>query len=384
VTPLNAANVSTAASIRVCLVGPSSDIVGGQSVQLARLHSRLNELSALTVSFLPVNPRLPGVLRRLQRVKYVRTVCTSVAYFWSLVTRMKDVDVMHAFSASYTSYLLAPLPAMIVARCFGKRVVLNYHSGEADDHLTGSRFARWTIRRLSHEIIVPSGYLVEVFARHELKARSILNFVEIDRIPYRARTAIGPVFLSNRNLELLYNVACTIRAFARVQHDHPDARLTVVGGGSQGPALQSLVAELGARNVAFVGQIAPSEMGRYYDASDIYFNSPNVDNMPVSIIEAFAAGLPVVTTSAGGIPFIVTHGETGLMASPDDDESLASLALGLLREPSRAIEISTRARELCLTRYVWEGVAAEWLSLYCREAASGRHDSSSTGRAVAG
>src|SRR5258708_36540640 len=94
-------------TIRLVLVGPSMDILGGQAVQVQRLLRRLGELDGLVVEFLPVNPRLPGPLRLLQRVKYVRTVVTSVAYLMSLLWRLPRFDVLHAFSASSTSYLLA-------------------------------------------------------------------------------------------------------------------------------------------------------------------------------------------------------------------------------------------------------------------------------------
>src|SRR5665213_4301163 len=114
--------------IRVLVVGPSVDIVGGQSVQLARLLEHLQHTSGVEVDFLPVNPRLPGPLRYLQRVKYVRTVATSITYVARLLRRVPLCDVVHAFSASYYSYLLAPLPALIVARLYGKQTLLNYHS----------------------------------------------------------------------------------------------------------------------------------------------------------------------------------------------------------------------------------------------------------------
>jgi glycosyltransferase involved in cell wall biosynthesis len=208
--------------IRVVLVGPSMDILGGQAVQVTRLLRRLRELEGIEVEFLAVNPRLPGPLRLLQRIKYVRTVVTSFAYGLSLLRNIRKYDVVHAFSASYTSYLLAPLPAMLVARLYGKRIVLNYRSGEASDHLARSSFAVRTMR-LADEIVVPSGYLVEVFAQFGLHARAILNFVDLDNLDYRERTVTRPKFLSNRNLESLYNVSCTLRAFAVIQQQEPDA-----------------------------------------------------------------------------------------------------------------------------------------------------------------
>lgn len=351
-------------TIRVCLVGPSLDILGGQAVQAARLLERLRTIPGLEVEFLPVNPRLPGPLRLLQRVKYLRTVATSAVYAWSLLRHVPRFDVVHAFSASYFSYLLAPLPAMAVARLYGKRTVLNYRSGEAEDHLARWRTAVPTIGRFADAVVVPSGYLVEVFGRFGLAARAVFNFVDLDAIPYRRRPAPRPAFLSNRNLEPLYNVGCTLRAFALVQRELPDASLLVVGDGVERPALERLAAELGLRNVEFAGRVPPARMGACYDACDVYLNSPNIDNMPGSIIEAYAAGLPVVTTDAGGIPYIVEHERTGLMVPRGDPGQLAAAALRVVREPGLAARLTDAARAECQERYVWPAVREDWVRVY--------------------
>lgn len=352
--------------LRVCLVGPSLDILGGQAVQAARLLERLREIPGLEVDFLPVNPRLPGPLRALQRVKYLRTVVTELAYVAALLRRLPRYDVVHAFSASYFSYLLAPLPALVVGKLYGKRTVLNYRSGEADDHLANWRTAVPTIRRFADVVAVPSGYLVDVFGRHGLDAESIFNFVEIERLPHRDRPQPRPVFLSNRNLEPLYNVACTLEAFALVQREVPDARLIVAGDGSQRGALERRARELGLTGVEFLGRVAPERMGELYDRADVYLNSPDIDNMPGSIIEAYAAGLPVVTTDAGGIPYIVRHEETGLMVPRGDHRAMAAAALRVLREPGLAARLGGNARAECVGRYVWPAVRDEWHALYAR------------------
>ena len=350
--------------IRVLLVGPSMDILGGQAVQLQRLLSQLRKSEGVEVGFLPVNPRLPGPLAALQRVKYVRTVVTSIAYVAGLLRTVPRYDVVHAFSASYWSFILAPFPAMVAGRMFGRRVVLNYRSGEAQDHLTRWRRSAVPAMRLADAIVVPSDYLVDVMAPFGLVARSIPNFVEIEDIVFRQRDTLAPVFLSNRNLQPLYNVSCTLRAFARIQAEVPNARLIVAGFGPEMDRLTGLARELGLRDVEFRGKVPPESMPAHYDEADIYLNSPNIDNMPNSVIEAFAAGLPVVTTSAGGIPYIVTHERTGLMVNPDDDAALASQALRLLREPGLAARLTRTAREECLTRYVWPAVEPRWTRLY--------------------
>jgi glycosyltransferase involved in cell wall biosynthesis len=347
----------------VCLVAPSRDILGGQAIQAERLLRRLREVSGLEVDLLAVNPRLPSPLRWMQRVKYLRTIVTSLAYVASLLRRVPSYDVVHAFSASYFSYLLAPLPALVVARIYGKRAILNYRSGEADDHLARWRRSAATMR-LAHVIVVPSGYLVDVFGRFGLAARSIANFVEIERIRYRPRVTLHPSFLSNRNLEPMYNVECVIRAFAIVQARVPEATLTIVGEGSERARLERLTAGLGLKAVTFTGKIPPERMAEYYDAADIYLNAPDIDNMPNSVIEAFAAGLPVVTTDAGGIPYIVTNDVTGLMVKRGDHEALAARATDLLETPELASRLAARARAECMERYVWSAVSGEWSDLY--------------------
>jgi glycosyltransferase involved in cell wall biosynthesis len=341
------------------------DIVGGQAVQLQRLLSGLGDSELLEVSFLPVNPRLPGALRSLQRVKYLRTVVTSIAYVFSLIRTARNNDVLHAFSASYWSYILAPLPALVAGRLWGRATILNYRSGEADDHLsTWKRTAVPSMRRFATRIVVPSGYLVKVFCSFGLQAESISNFVPIEELPYRRRENLAPRFLSNRNLEPLYNVACTVRAFALVQRRFPEASLVIAGDGQERPALEALVTELRLSNVDFVGRVSPSGMGALYDDADIYLNSPNIDNMPGSIIEAFACGVPVVSSNAGGIPFVVTSGENGILVDRNDHEAMAEAALSLLEDPVRALALADAARAECEARYTWPHVRRAWESLY--------------------
>src|SRR3954469_4506633 len=235
--------------IRVCLVAPSLAILGGQAVAAQRLLERLRTVPGLEVDFLPHDPRTNALLRLLQRVKYVRTVATSIAYVSSLLRRLPNYDVVHVFSASYWSFLLAPTPAILIGKWLGKRVVVNYRSGEAEDHLT-----RWpmtsvpTLQR-ADAVATPSGYLVDVFARSGIQAESIANFVDPGAVRFRRRDVLKPVFLSNRNFQSLYNIPCVLRAFARIQEQRPEARLIVVGSGPEGERVHALARELSLRNV---------------------------------------------------------------------------------------------------------------------------------------
>lgn len=350
--------------VRVCIVAPSLDILGGQAIVAQRLMERLRRDDSLVITFIPHNPRLPGLFRQLQRVKYIRTISTSLVYIASLLRQLRNQDVIHVFSASYWSFLLAPAPAVLIGRAYGKRVLLNYRSGEALDHLSTWPRSSLPVLRRADAIIVPSGYLVDVFALFKLHAQAIANFVEVDRIPHRIRRELRPIFLANRNFAPLYNVGCVLRAFAVIQQAIPEARLIVAGDGEQRAELHELYRTLGLHAVDFVGQVSPASMASLYDEADVYLNAPNIDNMPTSIIEAFAAGMPVVTTRAGGIPYIVSNEVTGLLVDPNDHVAMANAALRLLGSPGLAEKLTGQARAEVLERYTWPAVHRLWRRAY--------------------
>ena len=210
----------------------------------------------------PINPVPPPPFHRLLNVKFVRTAATQLCYWPLLVRELRRADIAHVFSASYTGFLLSTVPAVVVARALGKPVVLNYHSGEAPDHLAGSRLARALLRRASDVIVVPSRFLFDVFRQFDLKSTVVFNSIDTAHYNYRARSPLRPHLLSTRNFETLYNVGCTLRAFARVQKRHPEATLTLIGSGSQDNALRALARSLGLQNVTFVGRVHPRDMAR--------------------------------------------------------------------------------------------------------------------------
>src|SRR4051812_678920 len=150
--------------LKVAVVAPSLRILGGQAVQAHRLLAAWRNDSDVDAWLVPVNPEPPSWLGFVQRIKYARTVVTELIYLPLLVREIAPADVVHVFSASYTSFLPAPLPAMTLARLMGKPVLLNYRSGEAPDHLRRSVIARNAIRQVDANV-VPSRFLVDVFSQ---------------------------------------------------------------------------------------------------------------------------------------------------------------------------------------------------------------------------
>jgi L-malate glycosyltransferase len=361
-TPEGSASHATR-PIRVCIMAPSLDILGGQARQAVRLIDGLRMEHAVEVSFIPHNPRLPGPLSLLQRIKYVRTVVTSLHYWMLLLARVWRYDVIHIFSASYYSYLLCVMPAILVGKMYRVKVLVDYRSGEAEDHLRNWKLTAVPVLRLADIIVVSSGYLQSVFGQFGLRTRTIVDIVELDTFAYRDRKPIRPVFLTSRLHEPLYNVPCVLRAFALIQERFPEASLTVAGDGWMRPQLEQLARELRLKNTEFVGRVNFERMPALYDASDIYLTATDLDNMPGSVIECLACGVAVVTTDAGGIPYLVTHERTALIVRRDDHRAMADNAIRLLEDPELALRLTRAGRESA-RQFTWPEVRAKWLQAY--------------------
>jgi glycosyltransferase involved in cell wall biosynthesis len=157
-------------------------------------------------------------------------------------------------------------------------------------------------------------------------------------------------------LEEIYNVDCVIRAFKKVHDYLPESSLGIVGDGSQRLALEKLVADLHLNGcVTFYGKIKHSEIQDYYNKYEIFINASNVDNQPGVILEAFASGLPVVSTNAGGISYMVEDGITGLLVALGDHEALGEKVIKLVKDRELATMLVNNARIEC-QKYSWENV----------------------------
>lgn len=351
---------------RVAMVVASLDILGGHGVQASLLIERLRR-EGYRVDLIVTNPRFPFGLRWLRRIPYIRTLLNQVLYLPSLF-RLRHVDIVHIFSASYWSFLVAPLPAILAGRLFRKRVILNYHSGKAEGHLEnwGSLVHPWL--RLADEIVVPSEYLRRIFEQHGHRARVVRNIVDTNRFRFRERRPLRPRLLSSRNLEPIYGVDNTLRAFKLLKAKYPEATLTVAGYGSEEEKLRWLAASLGADGVRFVGRVEPEAMPALYDEADIFVNSSVVDNQPLSILEAFASGLPVVSTPTGDIANLVRQGHTGLVVPPGNPALMAEAVASLLQNPDLALLLARRAHQE-VEGYTWSEVREQWAAAYSASAA---------------
>ena len=353
---------SPARRLRVCVVAPSLRYVGGQSVQADLLLRHWQNDPDIEISFLAVDPPLPRALAWAESIPGLRTILREPIYFWHLWRGLKDVDIAHIFSASYWSFLLAPAPAWLFSKIRGSKTLINYHSGEARDHLQRFRSAMFVLSRVD-KIVVPSGYLVDVFREFGLSASPVPNIVDLAQFRYRERTPLRPHLVCTRGFSTYYSVDVVVRAFAEVKKEYREAQLDLVGNGPLEGDIRKLVADLHLTGVNFTGVASRQEIGNYYEQADIFINASWLDNMPLSVIEAFAAGTPVVTTSPECMPYLVEHERTGLLSPVGDEKALAANVIRLLGDPALAARLEQNAHHES-RNYTWEAVREKWLNTY--------------------
>lgn len=335
--------------------------MAAQTQQLAQLLSDAGSIVTIIQVNAPYRPAWLG------SVKGFRALVRLVPYVLRLIRVTRDLDVLHVMANSGWAWHLFAAPAVWIASLRGVPVVVNYRGGGAEAFLERSAaLMRATLNR-SAALVVPSGYLCEIFARFGVRSRIVPNIIDLKRFrpcerPHRNPDA--PHLVVARNLEKIYDIPTAIRAFRLVREAFTNARLTVAGSGPEGPALQDLVHELGLdSSVRFTGALSRDQMSALYSEADIVLNPSTTDNMPNSLLEALASGVPVVTTSAGGIPFIVTHRKTAMMVDLRDPQAMAESTLELLREPALAAGLVAVGLEE-VRQYSWYAVRDRWIDVY--------------------
>ncbi|HEX6006227.1 MAG TPA: glycosyltransferase, partial [Burkholderiales bacterium] len=265
---------------------------------------------------------------------------------------------------------LIAAPAIWIAWLRHRPAIVNYRGGEAETFLSRqSWLLRPTLRRAGR-VVVPSRFLERVFRAHGITTEIVPNIVDLARFfPGNSRDAGWHVVVA-RNLEDIYDIPTALNAFARIYECHSQARLTIVGSGPALPALARIVDELGLRTaVTFTGRLDNERVAELYRSCDLMLNSSRVDNMPISLLEAMASGVPIVSTAAGGIPDLVDDGKTALLVPVGDERAMAAAALRVLTDRELACSLRSAGMEAA-KRYTWTAVRPLLYAVYANAVAS--------------
>jgi L-malate glycosyltransferase len=251
-----------------------------------------------------------------------------------------------------------------ICRATRQPYVVVLHGGTLPNLLTNSRTRLLNILKGAKSVVSPSKYLADTFSPH-VNVEIIPNALNISNYPFRPRTCPQPNFLYLRAFHTGYGPLTAIKAFAIVQQKYPAARLVMAG-----PELNDSLAKCTAlaqrlgvqKNVEFLGRVLKSQIPDLGKQCDIFLNPTFVDNTPVSVVEAMAMGMCIVSTNVGGLPYLLDHGETALLVPPGNEVAMANAMLQVLEEPGLAVRLSEKARQTA-EKMDWSQVTHRWLSL---------------------
>lgn len=348
------------------LVGPLPPPSGGMANQTLQLAKLLREEGA-TVELVQVNrPYRPYWIGRLKGIRAAFRLLPYLAHLWRSAA---EVQLFHVMANSGWSWHLFAAPAIWIARIRGIPVIVSYHGGEADVFFDKAfSWIKPSLRR-ADAITVPSGFLEAVFGKRGLSTSIVPNIIDLSRfsaetssqVPVRASF---PHIIVTRNLEPIYDTATALRAFSIVRHAFPVATLIVAGSGPERQALEKLATGLGVADaVTFTGRVDNEGIAVLYRGADVMINPSLADNMPVSVLEALASGVLVVSTDVGGVPYLVEHEKTALLVPAQDPVAMADAILILLNDSAKARQIREAGIE-SVQQYTWPKVRDRLLRIY--------------------
>jgi len=256
--------------------------------------------------------------------------------------------------------------ACFILRGLGKPYILTLHGGNLPN-FAARHPAR--VRRLlqsADAVTVPSRYLFEMFSSFRRELEVIANSIDVSSYSFRVRERPAPRLVWLRAFNAIYNPSMAPRVISLLRNEFPNISL-VMAGPDKGDGSLEEVRRITSRLdlghlVTFAGSINKAEVPRFLDQGDVFLNTTRIDNTPVTLLEAMACGLPIVSTNAGGIPYLVEHEKTALLVSDAHVEGMASAVKRILTESTLAERLSRCAYDH-VQRFDWQQTLPKWEEL---------------------
>ena len=210
--------------------------------------------------------------------------------------------------------------------------------------------------------ISPSFFLQEQFKNFDFNTKYIPNFIEFRNYSFKKRIKCRPKLLWVRSFHKIYNPVMAINVVNRLINKYPNLELCMVGPEKDGSmrSCKELVTELKIlKNVTFTGLLSKKEWIRLSQYYDIFINTTNYDNHPVSVVEAMALGFPIVSTKVGGLKYLHEEGKDVLFVQKNDVNGMLKKIEGLIDGEYNVGQLSLNARNKAKC-FDWESVKEDW------------------------
>ena len=292
----------------------------------------------------------------------------------TIVIKRHQYDLAQIDVFSGKAFIYAECCARLV-KLFKKPVLLTLHGGGLPSFASHHPKRVANLLSLATVVVTPSPFLQQSLHKYHGQIKVIPNGIDISAISYKDRNSFSPKLIWVRAFHQTYNPELAVRVLARMKMNYPNTQLTMVGpdkGDGSLQAVDSLAKKLGVDDHLNILPAVPyEEVPSLLDQADIFINTTNYDTAPRSLLEAMAAGVCVVSTNVGGIPWMITNFEDGLLVPPEDEVAMVDGIKSLLEDPEFARRISHNARRTA-ERHDWSSVILEWDDLFS-DVMAGKH-----------
>lgn len=287
-----------------------------------------------------------------------------VDMLYSIVKYRKRIKYILIDTYSTKNFYYAFLTSQL-ARFLNLKYIPVLHGGNLPDRLVASTKMSEMIFKNSYRNIAPSNYLKAEFKKHGYETEYIPNVLELSSYDYMQREVFQPKLLYVRALQKLYNPEMAIHVLAKVLEEFPKAELCMVGPDKDGSLEQckALSEALDVNDsVTFTGLLSKTEWHELSKNYDIFINTTTIDNTPISVMEAMALGLVVISTDVGGLPYIISNQETGILVKSNDVQAMVMAISNVVRNYLKHKMVSCKARQ-AVERFDWLVVKKQWKAL---------------------
>lgn len=280
---------------------------------------------------------------------------------WALIKHKKISDFVLIDTYSTTNFYYALIISQL-ARIFKLKYIPILHGGNLPFRLKKNSYFSKLIFKNSYKNIAPSNYLKYEFEKMGYKTVFIPNIIEINNYTFKERKKLNPNLLYVRAFDYIYNPIMAIKVLYNLKQTFPEAKLCMIGPFKDNSInkVKKEISNLKLTNsVEITGVLTKKEWHKKSEEFDIFINTTNFDNTPISVMEAMALGLPVVSTNAGGLPYLISDNFDGFLVDKNDATAMTNKIINLLNDTNLASKITLNARKK-VEKFDWKFVSKQW------------------------
>jgi glycosyltransferase involved in cell wall biosynthesis len=281
---------------------------------------------------------------------------------YTLVKHRNKTDYVLIDTFSTINFYYAIIISQL-ARVFSLKYIPILHGGNLPERLEKNRLLSNLIFKNSYKNVAPSNYLKSSFESKGFETMFIPNILEIQNYKFKGRKHLEPKLFWVRAFKQIYNPTLAIKVLAMLKKKHPKAKLCMVGpfvDNSYNECL-SLISELKIENsVEFTDVLLKEDWHKKSEDYDIFINTTNFDNTPVSVMEAMALGLPVVSTNVGGMPFLINDKKDGILVDNNNPLQMKNAITDILNANNTKLAQNARNK---VESFDWSIVRNKWLTI---------------------